>query len=71
MGKSSVRNGEAGKIEIETPDDLAPLLGWLAALPLAEVQIEPLGLKAVYDQFHGEDRAEHRTSNVELPTSSG
>ncbi len=52
----SVRNGEAGKIEIETPGELAPLLGWLAALPLAEVQIEPLGLKAVYDRFHGEEQ---------------
>jgi hypothetical protein len=30
-------------------------LSWLAALPLAEVQIEPLGLKAVYDLFHGEE----------------
>jgi ABC-2 type transport system ATP-binding protein len=52
----SVRNGQEGKIEIETPGELAPLLGWLAALPLAEVHIEPLGLKAVYDQFHGEDQ---------------
>ena len=52
----SMQNGEAGKIEIETADELAPLLGWLAALPLVEVQIEPLGLKAVYDQFHGENQ---------------
>ncbi len=52
----SVRNGEAGKIEIETPGELAPLLSWLAALPLAEVHIEPLGLKAVYDAFHGDDQ---------------
>jgi ABC-2 type transport system ATP-binding protein len=50
-----VRNGQAGKIEIETADELAPLLGWLAALPLADVEIERLGLKAVYDQFHGEE----------------
>jgi ABC-2 type transport system ATP-binding protein len=48
----SLRNGADGQLEIETPDELAPLLGWLAALPLVEVQIEPLGLKAVYDQFH-------------------
>jgi len=34
---------------------LAPLLGWLAALPLLEVQIEPIGLRAVYDRFHGND----------------
>jgi ABC-2 type transport system ATP-binding protein len=56
LANLSRRNGADGQIEIETPDDLAPLLGWLAALPLEEVQIEPLGLKAVYDQFHGESQ---------------
>jgi ABC-2 type transport system ATP-binding protein len=58
LAGTSVRNGQAGKIEIETPGELAPLLSWLAALPLAEVQIEPLGLKAVYDLFHGEDSSQ-------------
>jgi ABC-2 type transport system ATP-binding protein len=53
LASMSLRNGTDGQIEIETPDELAPLLGWLASLPLVEVQIEPLGLKAVYDQFHG------------------
>ena len=33
-------------------DSLAPLLGWLATLPLAEVRVEPVGLQAVYDRFH-------------------
>ncbi len=41
-----------GKLTIETPGELSPLLGWLATLPLAEVQIEPVGLQAVYEQFH-------------------
>ncbi len=42
----------AGRVTIETPGELSPLLGWLATLPLAEVQIEPVGLQAVYDIHH-------------------
>ena len=42
-----------GELVIETPGELSGLLGWLSTLPLAEVRIEPLGLSAVYDQFHG------------------
>ncbi len=41
-----------GDLTIDTPGELSPLLGWLATLPLAEVQIEPVGLRAVYDRFH-------------------
>lgn len=39
-------------ITIETEDGLQDLLSWLATLPLSEVQIEPLGLRAVYEQYH-------------------
>lgn len=39
-------------VTIYTPGELSPLLGWLATLPLAEVNIEPLGLRAIYDSFH-------------------
>lgn len=41
-----------GDVTIETPGDLSPLLGWLATLPLAEVRIEPVGLRAIYDRVH-------------------
>ncbi|HEV7225068.1 MAG TPA: ATP-binding cassette domain-containing protein [Pirellulales bacterium] len=41
-----------GDVTILTPGELSPLLGWLATLPLAEVRIEPLGLKAVYESYH-------------------
>ena len=41
-----------GDVVIDTPGELSPLLGWLATLPLAEVTIEPMGLRAVYDHFH-------------------
>jgi hypothetical protein len=30
-------------------------LGWLSQLPLEEMRVEPLGLKAVYQRFHGEE----------------
>ncbi|HJT34471.1 MAG TPA: ABC transporter ATP-binding protein [Pirellulales bacterium] len=42
-----------GHVSIETPGELRPLLGWLATLPLDEVRIEPVGLKAVYERYHG------------------
>jgi ABC-2 type transport system ATP-binding protein len=38
----------------ETSGELAPLLGWLSTLPLADVRIEPVGLRAIYDRFHAE-----------------
>jgi hypothetical protein len=40
-------------VVMDVPGDLAPVLGWLAELPLTEVTIERLGLRAVYDGFHG------------------
>jgi ABC-2 type transport system ATP-binding protein len=41
-----------GRIVLEAADSLAPLLGWLATLPVEEMQVEPVGLSAVYDRFH-------------------
>jgi ABC-2 type transport system ATP-binding protein len=43
-----------GQLEVIAPGELAPLLGWLATLPVAEVRIEPLGLRTVYDRIHRE-----------------
>ena len=48
----AVAAADAGRIVLEASDSLAPLLGWLATLPLEEVQVEPVGLAAVYDRFH-------------------
>ncbi len=54
----------------ETPGELAPLLKWLATLPLADVRIEPVGLRAVYQRFHAESAAiqnsEFRIQKAEL-----
>jgi ABC-2 type transport system ATP-binding protein len=51
-GHVKLATDTSGNLLIETPDELSGLLGWLATLPLAEVRIEPVGLGAVYDQYH-------------------
>jgi ABC-2 type transport system ATP-binding protein len=48
----TITSGPNHHVTIEAREELAPLLGWLATLPLAEVQIEPLGLQSVYDQLY-------------------
>ncbi|MCA9227092.1 MAG: ABC transporter ATP-binding protein [Pirellulaceae bacterium] len=50
----TVRETELDQVIIETPLQLGPLFGWLSNAPLAEVRIEPVGLRAVYERFHGE-----------------
>jgi ABC-2 type transport system ATP-binding protein len=51
-GHVTVSRGRDGALILETGDSLAPLFGWLATLPLAEVRVDPVGLDAVYDRFH-------------------
>jgi ABC-2 type transport system ATP-binding protein len=51
-GLVTITNGVDRRVTIDAPGDLSTVLGWLATLPLAEVQIEPLGLQAVYEQYH-------------------
>jgi ABC-2 type transport system ATP-binding protein len=46
---------EGGELVIIAPGRLAPLLGWLATLPADEIRIEPVGLAAIYEQFHSPD----------------
>lgn len=58
QGQVTIRAEKQGNITIETPGELAPLLGWLAALPLEEVRVEPVGLRAVYAEYHSEKEAE-------------
>jgi ABC-2 type transport system ATP-binding protein len=36
----------------ETPGDLRPVLGWLSTLPIEDVRIESLGLRATYEAHH-------------------
>jgi ABC-2 type transport system ATP-binding protein len=51
-GHVALAGCEAGLIVLEADESLAPLLGWLATLPVEEMRIEPVGLAAVYDRFH-------------------
>jgi ABC-2 type transport system ATP-binding protein len=39
-------------LTIVTAGELSPLLAWLATLSLSDVRIEPVGLGAIYEQFH-------------------
>ena len=51
-GTVSLVTQPSGELLIETPGELSGLLGWLATLPVAEVRIEPVGLGALYEQYH-------------------
>lgn len=50
--------GASGDLVIQSPGELQPLLGWLATLPMKEVRIEPVGLRAVYDKYHAQRKAD-------------
>ena len=52
-GALRTARSDNNELVIETPGELAPLLGWLATLPLSEVRIEPVRLQALYDEYHG------------------
>ena len=54
-GQLALVSASAHEAVFETPGELAPLLKWLATLPLADVRIEPIGLRAVYQRFHAEN----------------
>jgi ABC-2 type transport system ATP-binding protein len=47
------RDRRGGQWTLEYTGPLPPLLEWLARLPLADLQIEPLGLSRIYTRFHG------------------
>jgi hypothetical protein len=48
----TIARDSAGSVTILTSGDLAPLLGWLAEQPLESLQIEPVGLRTVYERHH-------------------
>ncbi len=43
-------------VRMDTAGDLAPLLSWLDSLNLKRMRVEPLGLRAIYDEVHDLDR---------------
>jgi ABC-2 type transport system ATP-binding protein len=48
----TITRDESDRVTIDATGDLAPLLGWLSTLPLANIQIQPIGLQRVYDFYH-------------------
>ena len=55
----SVQSHATGEtMTIVTDGDLAPMLSWVDSLSLAQVRIEPLGLRAVYDSVHSGEQLE-------------
>ncbi|HUS37917.1 MAG TPA: ABC transporter ATP-binding protein [Pirellulales bacterium] len=51
-GRLQIVSQQNGEVVLETPDELAPLMNWLASVPMDEVRIEPVGLQSVYDTYH-------------------
>jgi ABC-2 type transport system ATP-binding protein len=47
-----VREKRRDGLILETTGELAPLLEWLSAQPLADLRVEPLGLRGIYQRFH-------------------
>lgn len=56
---------------LETPGELAPLLSWLATLPLADLRIEPLGLQSIYRRFHAGEGAGLPNEAAPSPVPAG
>ena len=48
----SIRRGANGQVAIETPGELAPVLQWLSSMTLQEMNVQPVGLRALYDRVH-------------------
>jgi len=62
---------DGDRLLLETPSELSKLLDWLASLPIAEVTVEPIGLRAVYDRFHGNRVGDGVSVSVEPATVPG
>jgi ABC-2 type transport system ATP-binding protein len=54
-GQLSVMSNGDDRVVFEAGGELPSLLHWLATLPLADMRIEPLGLRTIYDRFHREN----------------
>ena len=54
-GALKIHQTDDGRLTIETPGELSPLLTWLAELPITEVNIEPIGLQSIYERCHSDD----------------
>jgi ABC-2 type transport system ATP-binding protein len=64
LGEESRVVQEGDLATIDSPGDLAPLLGWLAQLPLRDIRIEPVGLRSIYDRYHRSENSPPRKSQT-------
>lgn len=63
MDKFELKELGDGQIQIQTPGELSLVLKWLASAPVSDVFIQPVGLRAIYDQFHSvEQNSEARVT---------
>jgi ABC-2 type transport system ATP-binding protein len=51
-GRCTLVRRDDREVTLEADGELAPLLAWLAHLPLEDIRVEQAGLRAVYDRFH-------------------
>jgi ABC-2 type transport system ATP-binding protein len=49
----SIRDRAGDRLTLEMSGPLPPLLEWLARQPVADLQVQPLGLNALYHRYHG------------------
>jgi ABC-2 type transport system ATP-binding protein len=54
-------SNDSHEVAIETDGELAPILSWLGTMPLKKVRIDPVGLRAIYDRYHGDKRRQVAT----------
>jgi ABC-2 type transport system ATP-binding protein len=66
----SVVKESSSEIVLESTDSLTHVLDWLSNLQLSELKIEPVGLSAVYDRFHREDRRHRADTSLFHSASS-
>jgi ABC-2 type transport system ATP-binding protein len=66
----SVVKESSSEIVLESTDSLTHVLDWLSNLQLSELKIEPVGLSAVYDRFHREDRRQRADASLFHSASS-
>lgn len=51
-GRIALERVPPDRLRLELSGDLAPWLAWLASLPLADVQVERVGLRSIYETAH-------------------
>jgi ABC-2 type transport system ATP-binding protein len=54
LGDSPV-SVDGDRLSLEYRGSLPPFLDWLGRQPLADLKIEPIGLRAIYRKYHGSD----------------